>query len=628
MAPAPQRIALFGATGGTGSATVRAFMNREDFRDSIELRLMVRSKAKLSRMFPDLAMFENIYVQEGQITDKETIRDFLRNADTIICALGENSNIPGVNVLQDLSHSIVDGLNDLKRSCTGEWEKPRLILLSSATWNSRLASDDPAIVLWLLKTAFYHPYLDLRLATSRFEASSELISLLLVQPKALVNDQPSGMIISTERTSLAVSYADLGEGFVELAMEDSYRDLKAVGVSSKGGDNFLKYGPGMLSQVVKGMIVGLYSNVEKMGIIDEGEIHANQNPTNENLGGWELDNYEWALRGGYVKIFHVGIMNMFFSDQRRHGESSRNSAPARSYDRRQRDELRETAKETLSVLPSLLKELETHDLARHSVKYSSESLTRLHPGLCPSYRHPAIIRVVNSDTLNAAIELCHKAQSHVNGPKGQPPLIVNFANRHSPGGGWLNGAMAQEEALCYRSSLALSLSKKHYPLERDEALYSPYALIMRNDIPSGHEISLLPARDLPVASAVTVAALRNPPVRLFTNQPCKDIQRRSSSEVFEKRVFASDRDRDITKVKMRLCLRMAAKHQHDMLVLGALGCGVYANPPEDVAHCWLEVLREDEFSGNWWQEVWFVVFDPKNEGNFETFYQVLDGKEV
>ncbi|KAG5796248.1 hypothetical protein H9Q69_004674 [Fusarium xylarioides] len=316
-----------------------------------------------------------------------------------------------------------------------------------------------------------------------------------------------------------------------------------------------------------------------------------------------------------------------FSDQRRHGQSSRHSPPSRPYDSSQREELRAIAQETLDISRGLLKELGTYDLARHSVKYSFGSLTRLHPAHCPSYRQPATIKVINDDTLNAAIELCRRVQADT-GPKSQPPIVVNFANRHSPGGGWLNGAMAQEEALCYRSTLALSLNKKHYLLERDEALYSPYALIMRDDLSSGHEISSLPARELPVVGALTVAALRSPPVRLFTNEPRKDRMRRSSSEVFEKRVFANDRDRDVTKAKMRLCLRMAAKHKHDMLVLGALGCGVYGNPPEDIAHCWLEVLREDEFSGNWWREVWFAVFDPKNEGNFEIFHEVLNGKQV
>ncbi|KAM0243974.1 hypothetical protein ACHAP5_006737 [Fusarium lateritium] len=256
MAPTQRRIALSGATGGTGSATVRAFINRQDFRDTIELRLMVRSQEKLSRILPDLTTFENIYIREGQLTDKATVQDCIRNADTIICALGENSNIPGVHVLQDIAKSITDGLNDLKRSCTEEWKKPRLVLLSSSTWNPRFSSQVPAIALWLIKTAFYYPYLDLRRATSHFEASTELLSLLLVQPSALVDDQPSGMLISTEKVSFAVSYADLGEGFVELTMEDLYQDLKAIGVSSKGGDNPPKYAVELLSRIVLGMRAG------------------------------------------------------------------------------------------------------------------------------------------------------------------------------------------------------------------------------------------------------------------------------------------------------------------------------------------------------------------------------------
>lgn len=96
----------------------------------------------------------------------------------------------------------------------------------------------------------------------------------------------------------------------------------------------------------------------------------------------------------------------------------------------------------------------------------------------------------------------------------------------------------------------------------------------------------------------------------------------------EKRVFTNDRDRDTTKANMTLCLRMAAVNRHDMLVLGALGCGVYSNPSEDVAHCWFEVLREHEFSWNWWREVWFAVFDPKGEGKCAVFHEILDGQEV
>ncbi|KAH7000655.1 hypothetical protein EDB80DRAFT_687236 [Ilyonectria destructans] len=252
-----RRIALFGATGGTGSATVRSFIKRQDFGNSpIELRLLVRSKSKLFGLLPELQSFPNVHIWEGQLTDTETIRDCLRDADTIICALGENQNIPGCHVIQDLAKSIVDVLNESKSSCAGEWTRPRLILLSSSTWNDRFAAQEPALIIWLLKTAFYHPYLDLRLATSLLAASTDLLSLLLVQPSALVEDKPTGMEISTERVSVAVSYSDLGDAMVELATQEAYSQLDAVGVSSKG-DNFLrKYGLELLSRIARGLVAG------------------------------------------------------------------------------------------------------------------------------------------------------------------------------------------------------------------------------------------------------------------------------------------------------------------------------------------------------------------------------------
>jgi uncharacterized protein (TIGR02452 family) len=73
---------------------------------------------------------------------------------------------------------------------------------------------------------------------------------------------------------------------------------------------------------------------------------------------------------------------------------------------------------------------------------------------------------------------------------------------------------------------------------------------------------------------------------------------------------------------------MAAQKNHGLLVLGALGCGAFANPKEEVAYCWLEVLREQEFQGGWWEEIWFAVLDTRQEGNFEVFERVLGGKMV
>ncbi|KAK3984020.1 mitochondrial chaperone BCS1 [Cladorrhinum sp. PSN332] len=283
-----------------------------------------------------------------------------------------------------------------------------------------------------------------------------------------------------------------------------------------------------------------------------------------------------------------------------------------------RETLRKIAQETQGIVPQLLSQLGTIEAARRSSKHNLNHPHRLHPEECPSFPHPATIKVLNKDTLNVGIQLAADAAVD-SAYDNRYPAIVNFADTHRPGGGWLNGALAQEEALCYRSSLAAGLNSKHWPLSDTaaELVYTPYVLVVRDDLASGHRVMELNPDQLPVVSVLSVAAIYKPdvyPLRERYGPP--------------KLAFATDKDRNLTKDKMRLVLRAAARNKHRRLVLGALGCGVYANPPEDVAECWLEVLREAEFKGNWWKEVCFAVYDDKNSGNFETFYRILNGKTV
>ena len=134
----------------------------------------------------------------------------------------------------------------------------------------------------------------------------------------------------------------------------------------------------------------------------------------------------------------------------------------------------------------------------------------------------------------------------------------------------------------------------------------------------GHDLlDLTKPEDLPVVSCVSVAALLRPEIEIGD----------MAGERYKHR-----QDRETMKQKIRVVLRIAAIRKHRMLVLGALGCGAFKNPRDEVVLCWREVFVEAEFSGGWWETVVFAVMEPGEDrdgkGNFGVFWRGLDGFQI
>jgi uncharacterized protein (TIGR02452 family) len=77
-------------------------------------------------------------------------------------------------------------------------------------------------------------------------------------------------------------------------------------------------------------------------------------------------------------------------------------------------------------------------------------------------------------------------------------------------------------------------------------------------------------------------------------------------------------------------LRIAGKYAHDSIVLGAFGCGAYANPPHHIASLFKEVFAEREFKG-YFKTLVFSIIDDHNsrkehnpDGNVLPFLNVFD----
>jgi uncharacterized protein (TIGR02452 family) len=202
--------------------------------------------------------------------------------------------------------------------------------------------------------------------------------------------------------------------------------------------------------------------------------------------------------------------------------------------------------------------------------------------------------------------------------QGLTPAVLNMANAFHAGGGYLSGAGAQEENLCRRSAYCLALEAPeslrallgqtkadHYPFGDADGMYTLDVLVLRSSEDTGYAWLEEPRK----LSFIAVAPIDRPRVT-------RDRPPRLEAQA-----------RILTKEKVRTILRIGCLHRHDALVLSALGCGAFANPPHDVAALFEEVLAEREFQGVF-KEITFAILDDQNagrahnpDGNFLPFLQ-------
>lgn len=225
----------------------------------------------------------------------------------------------------------------------------------------------------------------------------------------------------------------------------------------------------------------------------------------------------------------------------------------------------------------------------------------------PILSNPTQIEVKNQDCLLAAKDLLDARLK---------PAVLNMASRQNPGGGVINGAGAQEENLFRRSNLFQSMyrftsfsqdygirpSKYHYPLDRNwGGVYSHGACVFRGAEADGYPLLTEPY----YLDFIAVPAV---------NRPELDANGKIAPYLVE-----------ATKNKMRTILRIALTNGNDSLVLGAMGCGAFCNPPAHIAQLFHEVFEEPEFK-NRFVKIVFAIIDDHNahrahnpEGNFIPF---------
>jgi uncharacterized protein (TIGR02452 family) len=192
-----------------------------------------------------------------------------------------------------------------------------------------------------------------------------------------------------------------------------------------------------------------------------------------------------------------------------------------------------------------------------------------------------LIEVTGESTLAAARRL------------GGDVAALVFASARNAGGGFLNGAQAQEESIARSSALypCLRAAGEFYAYHRshaeltysDRVIYSPGVPVFRDDrgelLTEAYRVSFL------TSAAPNLSAIRSNQPELAAEVPA--VLRRRAARV----------------------LAVAAAHGHRRLVLGAWGCGVFGNDPATVAEAFAEALREQPM-----EHVVFAVLGPNRAG--------------
>lgn len=218
--------------------------------------------------------------------------------------------------------------------------------------------------------------------------------------------------------------------------------------------------------------------------------------------------------------------------------------------------------------------------------------------------------VVNEDCLDLALSLYDKK-----------PALLNMASRRQPGGGVLSGSGAQEESIFRRTDIFKYLYQfsdigkqfdieqrpERYPLDRNfGGIYTPGVKVFRKGEKDGYELIYSYNVDI-----ISVAGMNRPELK-------------DSEHVADFLV-------EPIKNKMRTILRIALLHDHTCLILGALGCGAFKNPPAHIARMFHEVFEEPEFKGQF-TEVYFAILEDHNShqehnpnGNLKPFVDEFAG---
>ena len=190
-----------------------------------------------------------------------------------------------------------------------------------------------------------------------------------------------------------------------------------------------------------------------------------------------------------------------------------------------------------------------------------------------------IIRVVCMDTLELTRKIVLSAKS------SRPKVaVLNMTHHSRPGGNWKLGEVSQEESLFLQTGLSRGLEPINYPLKQFSCLYTKDVAMIREGLNNGYAFI-----DKDHYISFDVISMHGVDVSF------------NAHERF------SEKDKATVRVKCEMMLNVCAQNGADILILGAIGCGWFQNPPGDVAAAFRSTI---ELYAGRFKEIYFAILDP------------------
>lgn len=230
-------------------------------------------------------------------------------------------------------------------------------------------------------------------------------------------------------------------------------------------------------------------------------------------------------------------------------------------------------------------------------KCKTGKFSKLEPGLSKMYnyddpstnslnyvpKYKTNIQVINGLVLDISRQVYNHGETNI--------MVLNLASSYCPGGGVIKGAIAQEEDLFRKTNYFLSLPRKFYPIPVSSVIYTDKVHVIKDanftDLATPFPVSMLAA-----------AAIKNP--ELVKGRYCQE-------------------DYNTMRKTIENIFKIGYLHNKENLILGALGCGAYNNPPLIIISIFNEFLKKYD---GCFKNIVFAVYS-KRDNNFHLFNEKI-----